>query len=207
MNIYNCEEKIGRRFPEDFRDIYIKGYMEWMTHTISWVHNHIKEIEKIDSFGLFCLGDCRFLVFEEIIKQIDEMENLLTLDMKYRNIHNSKNPIYKLIPFAKMACGDLFCFYYKNKEEIPIVVYGHDTGDFELWANSFSELIFMQIVSGVVDWEEKLEGRITQLYIHLLPKVYQEKIKKLSLEDLEKAAFQRSDFLMDCTEEIYGGNV
>ncbi|MGM9978252.1 MAG: SMI1/KNR4 family protein [Clostridium sp.] len=92
------------------------------------------------------------------------------------------NPNYKLIPFAFMASGDVYCFLYTHKDNKEdddplIIVYGHDTGDFYVWANNFEEFLFWQIVSELTDYEGDIQSEQIQYNISLLSKEYIEQLK------------------------------
>ncbi len=60
-------------------------------------------------------------------------------------------------------------FLYEDGEKEPkIVVYGHDTGDVDLWANSFEEFLYFQIVEEVADENREIHSDYIMAHIQWL---------------------------------------
>ena len=97
------------------------------------------------------MGDCVLIAFENIQSAYDELYECLNSDLDVYPERQSINPKYQLVPFAHKISGDQYCFLYEDGEDEPkVVLYGHDTGDVDLWANSFEEFLYFQIVEDVI---------------------------------------------------------
>ncbi len=97
----------------------------------------------------------------------------------------SINPKYRLVPFARKISGDLYCFLYEDGEDEPkVVLYGHDTGDVDLWANSFEEFVYFQIVEEAVDGEHEIYSDYIKAHIPWLNDEHQQLLAEVPIQDI-----------------------
>lgn len=176
ITLDELESMIGVNFPKTFHEIYRSGAMEWLKHSYDWLNKNREIVEtNIESFFYRVGGDCEPVVFPEIQETINYFEEMLEYDEGYKLGKVKINPKYRFIPFAQMGSGDLYCFWYEqNKKEPKITVYGHDTGDMDLWANDFDEFLFIQLGTSVVDWGEDINGDSIQAHIRFLKNEHKE---------------------------------
>jgi hypothetical protein len=176
ITLDELESMIGVNFPKTFHEIYRSGAMEWLKHSYDWLNKNREIVEtNIESFFYRVGGDCELVVFPEIQETINYFEEMLEYDDDYKLGKVKINPKYRFIPFAQMGSGDLYCFWYEqNKKEPKITVYGHDTGDMDLWANDFDEFLFIQLGISVVDWGDDINGDSIQAHIRFLKDEHKE---------------------------------
>lgn len=125
--IVKAEKEVGRNFPPSFR---------------SWLlENNGRNPEGIDS----------------IYPIFDERDPRKTWDSISRNFHTAwaqwidnfegyGDPFNfdHLLPFAEVGNGDCYCFDYSRmniNQEVPVVLWSHETGETEDRAVSFSEFL------------------------------------------------------------------
>lgn len=163
MNIYECEEKNKIIFPQSFKDILNKAETQWLEESMDWILDNEDELRGQIAFGFPSIGDFKLFPFERTEHYIQELNE------------------YRLIPFARMSSGDLYCFCNDM-----VIVYGHDTGDFDVWANDFEELIFTQLAWEIIDDERDKDSDFIKKHAKVLSCVYVELLEKLNKEELER---------------------
>ncbi|AOT72478.1 SMI1/KNR4 family protein [Geosporobacter ferrireducens] len=179
VTLEKLESMLEIKFPRTFHDIYNSGAMEWLKHSYIWLRENRKTVEaNAESFFYRVGGDCEPVVFPEIQETIKHFEEMLAYDEDYKNGKVKINPKYRFIPFAQMGSGDLYCFWYEEgKDEPRVAVYGHDTGDMDLWANDFDEFLFIQLGTSVVSWDDDINDESIQAHIKFLKDEYKEIFK------------------------------
>ncbi len=188
MELRDVEMSLGIQFPEVFHAINNSGMMDYLIHSRAWVEDKIANdknyIWREDFFGEF-MGDCRLLAFENIPSAYDELYECLNLDLEIYPERQSINPLYSFVPFARKISGDKYCFLYENGENEPkIVVYGHDTGEVDLWANSFEEFMYFQIVEEVVDGDREIHSDYIKAHIQWLSDVHKHLLVEMPIKDI-----------------------
>ena len=181
MNIYECEEKNKIIFPQSFKDILNKAEAQWLDESLEWIFDNEDKLREQIAFGFPSIGDFKLLPFERIEHYIQELNEMMSMDVEYSKTKVRINPEYCLIPFAGMSSGDLYCFFNEM-----VIVYGHDTGDFDVWANDFEELIFAQLAWEIIDDERDKDSDFIKRHVKLLSDVYVELLETLSKEELEQ---------------------
>ena len=166
MELRDVEMRLGIQFPELFHEMANSGMMDYLIHSREWVRDKIASDENYlcreDFFGEF-MGDCQLFVFENLPSAYDELYECLNFDLEIYPERQSINPRYRLVPFARKISGDKYCFLYEEGEKEPkIVVYGHDTGDVDLWADNFEEFIYFQILEDFLMEEEMMEEEMME---------------------------------------------
>ena len=97
----------------------------------------------------------------------------------------SVNPKYRLVPFARKISGDQYCFLYEDGEDEPkVVLYSHDTGDVDLWANSFEEFVYFQIVEEAADGEHEIDSDYIKAHIPWLNDEHQQLLAEVPIQDI-----------------------
>lgn len=199
MNMYECEEKNNFIFPEEYKNIIEKSNSQWLDKSMEWIWDNEDELKANNAFAFPSIGDFKLIPFEKIEHYIDELYEMIGMDIEYSNNELRINPTYRLIPFAHMSSGDLYCFCKDDKNAKNIIIlYGHDTGDFDVWANDFEELIFIQLVSSVIDYEKDVNSSFITSHIELLSKPYIELFNNLTKEELGKYVSEID--LQECPE-------
>ncbi|MBK1810818.1 SMI1/KNR4 family protein [Clostridium sp. YIM B02505] len=185
VTLKELENMLDVKFPRTFHEIYNSGAMEWLTHTYDWLNKNRATVEAdIEAFFYSVGGDCEPIIFPEIQETINYFEEMLEYDEDYKLGKVKINPKYRFIPFAQMGSGDLYCFWYEESSQEPkITVYGHDTGDMDLWANNFDEFLFIQLGTSVVDWGDNINNDSIQAHTKFLTYEYK---KLFQSEDEEK---------------------
>lgn len=187
MNIHECETRNNIVFPEEYRNIINKSNSHWMNQSTEWIIENEEALILGNAFAFPTMGDFKLIPFEKIEQSILELYEMINMDIEYSNEDIKINPEYKLVPFAKMSSGDIYCFCNGLRENSNIIiVYGHDTGDFDVWANNFEELVFMQLVSCIVDYGEDIKSSYVAKHVDLLPESYIKLFDKLSNEELNQ---------------------
>ena len=137
-----------------------------------------------DFFGEW-MGDCWLFAFENLPSACDELYECLRFDLKIYPERQSINSLYRLIPFAHKISGDKYCFLYEDGEKEPkIVVYGHDTGDVDLWANSFEEFLYFQIVEEVADENREIHSDYIMAHIQWLNDAHKRLLTEMPIKDI-----------------------
>lgn len=188
MELMDVEMSLGIQFPEMFHKINNSGMMDYLIHSREWVENKIANdkdnVWREDFFGEF-MGDCKLLAFANIPNEYDELYERLNLDLEIYPERQSVNPLYRLVPFARKISGDKYCFLYEDGENEPkIVVYGHDTGDVDLWANSFEEFMFFQIVEAVVERDREIDSDYIKAHVQWLSDVHKRLLTETPIKDV-----------------------
>lgn len=184
MELLELEKVLDVKFPKLFHKIYQSGMMDYLAKDFEqW------KMEDPRCFFGNCTGDCEFYLFDELEQECQELYEWFAFHIEVRKEHKQVNPNYRMIPFAHYASADRYCFWYEAGQEEPkIIVYGHDTGDVELWAESFEEFIFIQFVIDIAEGEEELDSAYTRAHVQWLSdahkKLLQEKPAKEILESL-----------------------
>lgn len=188
MELRDVEMSLGIQFPKLFHAINNSGMMDYLTHPKEWVEdkfaNDRNDVWQEDFFGEF-MGDCRLLAFEDLQSSYDELYECLNFDLEIYPERQSLNPLYRIVPFARKISGDKYCFLYVNGESEPkIVVYGHDTGDVDLWAADFEEFMYFQIVEEVADGGREIHSDYIKAHIQWLSDVHRRLLAETLIKDI-----------------------
>lgn len=162
MDLKDVEISLGIQFPKLFHEVHNSG----MTF-----------------FGEM-MGDCQMIAFEELRSAYDDLYECLNFDLEIYPERHAVNPRYRLIPFARRISGDKYCFLYtwyqcekpymssiplpdyeEVEDEPKVVVYGHDTGDVDLWADNFEEFVYFQIVEAVAEWDKPIHSDYIKAHV------------------------------------------
>ena len=188
MELKDVEMSLGVQFPALFQTISGSGMMDHLIHSRSWVEDKIKNdgdyVQQEDFFGE-CMGDCQLLAFENLQKAYDELYECLNFDLEIYPERQSVNPLYKLVPFARKISGDQYCFLYEaGKREPKIVVYGHDTGDVDLWADSFEGFLYFQIVEEASEEDHEIHSDYIKAHIRWLSDEHKRLLVETPVNDI-----------------------
>jgi len=188
MDLRDVEMSLGIQFPELFHAINNSGMMDHLSHSREWVEdkiaNDMNYVWLGDFFGEW-MGDCCLFAFENLPSACDELYECLRFDLKIYPERQSINSLYRLIPFAHKISGDKYCFLYEDGEKEPkIVVYGHDTGDVDLWANSFEEFLYFQIVEEVADENREIHSDYIMAHIQWLNDAHKRLLTEMPIKDI-----------------------
>lgn len=188
MELGDVEMSLGIQFPKLFQLINQSGMMDYLTHTTGLGKDKIaagsNEAGMEDFFGE-SMGDCMLIAFENLQNAYDELYDRLYSDLDIYPEHQSINPKYQFIPFARKISGDQYCFLYEDgKDEPKVVLYGHDTGDLDLWANSFEEFVYFQIVEEVAEWEHEIYSDYIKAHILWLNNEHQQLLAEVPIQDI-----------------------
>lgn len=188
MELNELEQNLDVVYPQKWHDIYKTGAMEWLKHDYEWLNKNGDEVESNPSAFFYSLEeDCEPIPFCYVNEDIEYLNEMISWDLQHGNGQKRVNPHYKIIPFAKMGSGDLFCFLFDDQQEQPLVViYGHDTGDVEVWAKNFDEFLYIKLVSSVTDWDEDMNGVVWQAHFNFLADEYKKKIEEQTMVNLDK---------------------
>ena len=188
MELEAVEVSLGIQFPKLFHTIDQSGMMDYLIHTTEWDEDKFttgrEDAEMEDFFGQ-SMGDCVLIAFENMQSAYDELYECMNSDLDVYPEHQSINPKYRLVPFARKISGDLYCFLYEDGEDEPkVVLYGHDTGDVDLWANSFEEFVYFQIVEEAVDGEHEIYSDYIKAHIPWLNDEHQQLLAEVPIQDI-----------------------
>ena len=188
MELKDVEMSLGVQFPALFQTISGSGMMDHLIHSRSWVEDKIKNdgdyVQQEDFFGE-CMGDCQLLAFENLQKAYDELYECLNFDLEIYPERQSVNPLYKLVPFARKISGDQYCFLYEDEKREPkIVVYGHDTGDVDLWADCFEEFLYFQIVEEAAEGKHEIHSDYIKAHIRWLSDEHKRLLVETPVNDI-----------------------
>ena len=188
MELEAVEVSLGIQFPKLFHTIDQSGMMDYLIHTTEWDEDKFttgREDAGMEDFFGQSMGDCVLIAFENIQSAYDELYECLNSDLDVYPEHQSINPKYRLVPFARKISGDLYCFLYKDGEDEPkVVLYGHDTGDVDLWANSFEEFVYFQIVEEAADGEHEIYSDYIKAHIPWLNDEHQQLLAEVPIQDI-----------------------
>ena len=187
MTLDEFEKQNNITFPSAYKRIYATGDMEWMEKSYSYISENYNELINKNYFSLPPLGDCRFIPFEHINETLDELNEMIIMDGEFSGYIHEINPKFRILPFATMLSGDIYCFLYdinQNKEP-SILLYGHDTGDWDLWAESFDSFIYSQLISAIVDWDNPIDSTYITNQIKYLDVDYQQRFANKDIEALK----------------------
>lgn len=188
MELRDVERSLGIQFPELFRAINNSGMMDYLIHSRKWIEdktaNDKNYVRQEDFFGEF-MGDCRLLAFENFPSSCDELYKCLNFDLEIYPERQSLNPLYRIVPFARKISGDKYCFLYVEGENEPkIVLYGHDTGDVDLWANSFEEFVYFQIVEELAEGDREIHSDYIKAHIQWLSGDHKRLLAETPIKDI-----------------------
>lgn len=188
MELRDVEICLGIQFPELFHTINSSGMMDYLRHSREWIEdkiaNDMNYVWRGDFFGEG-MGDCWLFAFENFPSACDELYECLNFDLKIYPERQSINPLYRLVPFAHRISGDKYCFLYEDVEQEPkIVVYGHDTGDVDLWATSFEEFLYFQIVVEVMDKDREIHSDYIKAHIQWLNDAHKRPLAETPTKDI-----------------------
>ena len=182
------EVSLGIQFPKLFHSIDQGGMMDYLIYTTEWDEDRFmtgRENTGMEDFFGQAMGDCMLIAFENIQSAYDELYECLNSDLDVYPEHQSINPKYRLVPFARKISGDQYCFLYEDGEDEPkVVLYGHDTGDVDLWANSFEEFVYFQIVEEASDGEHEIYSDYIKAHIQWLNDEHQQLLAEVPIQDL-----------------------
>lgn len=131
------------------------------------------------------MGDCRLIAFEELRSACDDLHECLNVDLEIYPERQSVDSRYRIIPFAQKISGDKYCFLYAAGEAEPkIVLYRHDTGDIDLWADCFEEFIFFQIVEEVAEGDRELQSDYIKAHVQWLDDVYKQLLANMPIKNI-----------------------
>ena len=188
MELEAVEVSLGIQFPKLFHTIDQSGMMDYLIHTTEWDEDKFttgREDAGMEDFFGQSMGDCVLIAFENIQSAYDELYECLNSDLDVYPQRQSINPKYQLVPFARKISGDLYCFLYEDGEDEPkVVLYGHDTGDVDLWANSFEEFVYFQIVEEAVDGEYEIYSDYIKAHIPWLNDEHQQLLAEDPVQDI-----------------------
>ena len=184
MKIFELEKALNTEFPEKFHDMCSSGDMEWLENSSEEFSLHRnKYINNPDSF-LMLNCDCEPILFENIPESIEDLNELIG----YQEEDEDKefNDEFKLIPFAKTAGGDYYCFAYNGTDKEPVIIlYLHDEYDNpEIIAYSFEEFIYVQMLSAACD--EDLDGEHWKHHLEYLSPEHKSKIAGKNADELSE---------------------
>ena len=179
---------LGIQFPKLFHTIDQSGMMDYLIHTTEWDEDKFttdREDAGMEDFFGQSMGDCVLIAFENIQSTYDELYECLNSDLDVYPERQSLNSQYRLVPFARKISGDLYCFLYEDGEDEPkVVLYGHDTGDVDLWANSFEEFVYFQIVEEAADGEHEIYSDYIKAHIPWLNDEHQQLLAEVPIQDI-----------------------
>ena len=188
MALRDVEMALGVSFPELFHAIYDSGMMDYLLHPKERTGDRPARgknaAQREDFFGEG-MGDCRLLAFEDLPSARDELSVCLHFDLGIYPERQSLNPLYRIIPFARKISGDLYCFLYTEGENEPkILVYEHDTGDVDLWADNFEEFLYFQIVEEAADKGRGIRSDDMQAHIQWLSDAHKRLLAERPISDI-----------------------
>lgn len=188
MELRDAEICLGIQFPELFRTINNSGMMDYLSRSREWIEDKIANdrnyVWRGDFFGEG-MGDCWLFAFENFPSACDELYECLNFDLKIYPERQSIHPLYRLVPFAHRISGDKYCFLFEDVEKEPkIVVYGHDTGDVDLWAASFEEFLYFQIVAEVMDKDREIHSDYIKAHIQWLNDAHKRLLAETPAKDI-----------------------
>ena len=188
MELRDVESRLGVRFPELFRAISGSGMMDYLIHSREWVRDAAAKdgnyVRQEEFFGEG-MGDCCPLAFADIPEARDELYECLRLVLEINPERQALDPRYRLVPFARMISGDSYCFLYEEGAEEPkIAVYGHDTGDVDLWADNFEEFLYAQIVEAAAEWEQELHSDYMRAHVQWLSEEHKRLLRERPLTEI-----------------------
>lgn len=198
MELEAVEVSLGIQFPKLFHTIDQSGMMDYLIHTTEWDEDKFttgREDAGMEDFFGQSMGDCVLIAFENIQRAYDELYECLNSDLDVYPERQSINPKYRLVPFARKISGDLYCFLYEDGEDEPkVVLYGHDTGDVDLWANSFAEFVYFQIVEEAVDGEHEIYSDYIKAHIPWLNDEHQQLLAEIPIQVIWEQLPEPQDF-------------
>lgn len=188
MELRDVERNLKIQLPALFHAISNSGMMDYLIHSREWVKDQIANdrnyVGQEEFFGE-CMGDCRMLPFETLPSAYDELYECLNYDLEIYPERQSINPLYRIVPFARKISGDKYCFLYVDVEKEPeIVVYGHDTGDVDLWADSFEEFLYFQIVEEVAEGGREIHSEYIKAHIQWLSDMHKRLLAEMPIKDI-----------------------
>lgn len=188
MELNELEKNLDVAYPQKWHDIFKSGVVEWLKHDYDWLNKNRDEIESNPSAFFYTLeGDCELIPLGNMNEEIEYLHEMFSWGLNGEENQKRINPHYKMIPFAKMGSGDVYCFLFDDREEqVPVVVYGHDTGDVEVWAKNFDEFLYLQMIRAVTDWDQDPNDAAWQEHFAFLADVYKKKIREQTMVSLEK---------------------
>ena len=202
MKLTDIENKLDIHLPNKIHTIYKSGAMEWLLYDDKWIRDNIEYIKKNPGSFLFNINaDCELIPFCYIEEERAYLEELLSLDKEYGMKEKKLNPKYKIIPFARMGSGDLYCFLFNaQSEDTRIVVYGRDTGEIEVWYENFDGFIFMQLVDSILYFEVNINSIGIQKHLEFLTDKYRNILENSTLDELklisEKKEYKNIDIFI-----------
>lgn len=203
MTIEDLEEAYDIKFPNKYHEFYDSGIMEWMECGLEEFKQRREEFVSDPHAFMMLPCDCEPIVFEQFGMYMDELEEYL---MYAKNDGFRLKDGERLIPFAFMGSGDLYCFRYTGDGEEPsVILFLHDECDRpEFRGKDFDEFLYLMMLDAArtlkYDEEEGEEADWEAWNAHLeyLDDEYREE-----LENSELTGAEYEDMLIDV---INGGN-
>lgn len=187
VSLEELEKALNVKFPKTFHEIYSTEAMEWLKHSYAWLDQNRDLLEnRTESFLYSVKGDYEPIIFPEIPETIAHFEEMLGYNEAYSLGKLKIHPEYRFIPFAIMGSGDLYCFWYEEDTTEPkVVIYGHNTGNMNLWAKDFDEFLFIQLATAVTDWDDDIYSTAIQSHIKFLKNEYKEMFQYGNIEKIK----------------------
>lgn len=197
MVLNEVEKILAVQFPKLFNQINQSGMTEHLNHSVKNRSNKVGFFEE-------GMSDCLLINFDDIQAAYKDLyEDLSSLPEIYPE-YKCLDPKYKLVPFARSIGGDKYCFLYEEgKDEPNIVIFGHDTGEVDLWANDFEEFIYFQIVSELADGinGETIDSDYMQAHIQLLNDEHKKTLKEKPIDELFDSLPEPTEFIIWMTDD------
>lgn len=198
MELKDVEMSLGIQFPDLFHTISRSGMMDYLIHSREWVEDKIANdrdyARQEDFFGEW-MGDCRLYAFEKLQSAYEELYECLNLDLEIYPERQSVNPLYRFVPFGRMISGDQYCFLYEvGEKETKIVVYGHDTGDVDVWADSFEEFLYFQIVEEAAEGDRDIHSDYMKAHVQWLSDAHKQLLAETPVHDLWESLPEPREF-------------
>ena len=196
MKLSELESNIGTAFPQKWHSIYETGAMEWLELSQpEFRENRQRYINDPSSF-LMLDCDCEPIFFYEISEYLGELNEWLL--WKKDSDGSVLNEDVKLIPFAKMGTGDIYCFVYTAKASEPsVALVLHDDCDTpEIIADSFDDFLYTAML-GAAASGENTEGEHWKAHLEYLSdknkaRLWGRSPKELA-DEFESMRFKKAD--------------
>lgn len=175
MKLSELEKAINIRFPEKWYEIYRTGAMEWLELSHG-DFNKRRDDYLNNPNAFFMLGcDCEPLFFDDFAERIEELDEMISWKCEAKKVELCDN--IRLIPFAMMGSGDLYCFLFESGSEPKVILYYHDDFDEpDIIADSFDEFLYVMMLDAAA-FDEDIEGERRKAHLKYLSDEYKEKIR------------------------------
>ncbi len=175
MKLSELEKAINVVFPEKWYEIYRTGAMEWLELSHGDFNKRRDDyINNPNAF--FMLGcDCEPLFFDDVAERIEELNEWISWKCEAKRVELCDN--IRLVPFAMMGSGDLYCFLFESGISEPkVILYYHDDFDEpDIIADTFDEFLYVMMLDAAA-FDEDIEGERWKAHLKFLSDEYKEKI-------------------------------